>query len=182
MSARHLAVLAMAGALSACSPQRQGDTPIAAKSQSANGTVAAMVAASTTHRELAAALNDTQLAPVLDGKGVYTLLAPNDTAFAELGVKADALSDDEHRALMVAVLRAHILPGEVTPEAIGRAIARKGGAVEMRTMAGQNVRFAKIDGGISVSNGSATAKVAGTPQIGSNGAILPIDGVLLPAQ
>lgn len=183
MSARLTLVLAASGwiALAGCSEQGQGDQPIAAKSQSANGTVAATVAGSGDHRELAAALADTRLAPVLDGKGVYTLLAPNDAAFGGLGEKGEALSAEERRPLMIGVLRAHLLPGQVTPESIEQAIARKQGPVEMRTMAGGMVRFRKSDGRIIVSNGSTEAELTGTAQTASNGAVVPLDGVLLPS-
>lgn len=185
MSARHFMVGA-AGlsliALSACSREGQGDQPVAADSGSTNGTVAATVAASPEHRDLAAALTDTQLAPVLDGKGIYTLLAPSDAAFTALGSKGEALAGADRRPLMIAVLRAHLLPGQVTPEAIAQAIARKKGPVTMRTMAGGTVRFSKTDAGIMVGNGATEAALASTASTASNGAMLPIDKVLLPAQ
>ncbi len=183
MNTRLIVGAATAGlmALAGCSEQGQGDQPVAATGQSTNGTVAATVAASSEHRELAAALTDTQLAPVLDGKGIYTLLAPGDAAFAALGAKGEALSGPDRRPLMIAVLRAHLLPGEVTPESIERAIARKQGPVTMRTMAGGTVRFSKTDVGITVGNGATEAALASTAYAASNGAVLPIDKVLLPA-
>ena len=184
MTAR-LAILAtLGGAMltGACSQQDEGDKPIAATSDSAIGTVAAAVAASGDHSRLAAALADTQLAPVFDGKGDYTLLAPTDAAFAALGDKGTALAAKEQRPLMIAVLRGHVLPGQVTPQAIEKAIAQKSGPVEMRTMAGGTVRFARSDNGFTVSNGTDTATIAAATQTASNGAVLPIDKVLLPAQ
>ena len=184
MSARWYIAAAAAGlmAVVACSQEGQGDKPVAARSQPANGTVAATVGDSSAHRTLAAALTDTQLAPVLDGKGVYTLLAPGDDAFAALGAQGEALAATGRRPLMIAVLRAHLLPGEVTPESIEQAIARKKGPVEMRTMAGGTVRFGKTGRAITVSNGSVEAVLANTARTASNGAVLPIDKVLLPPQ
>lgn len=183
MSARHkrIAGMALLMALAGCDRQGQGDQPMAANGQAGNGTVIATLADSPDHRELAAALTDTRLAPVLDGKGNYTLIAPVDAAFAALGAKADALEGENHRPLMIAVLRAHLLPGQVTPEAIEAAIARKNGPVEMRTMAGGTVRFRKTEGRIMVGNGSSEAALTGTARTASNGAVLPVDKVLLPA-
>lgn len=183
MSARLLpiAATAMLMALGGCSEQGQGDKPVAADSQAANGTVAAMLAQSPDHRRLAAALTDTALGPVLDGAGSYTLLAPNDAAMAALGAKGETLTDGEHRPLMIGVLRAHLLPGQVTPEAVRQAIAREQGPVEMRTMAGGTVQFREGDAGILVGNGSAEAALTGGARTASNGAVLPIDKVLLPA-
>lgn len=183
MRARALTIAAIGLlGLAGCSQEGQGDKPAAATSEPANGTVAATAAGLADHRKLAAALTDTQLAPVLDGKGIYTLLAPDDDAFTALGSKGEALTGQDRRPLMIAVLRAHLLPGQVTPEAVEQAIARKKGPVEMRTMAGGTVRFAKSDKGIEVSNGSSTAMLAAGARTASNGAVLPIDAVLLPAQ
>lgn len=184
MSARFLVVAAAASfaVLPACSQQDAGDSPRAATSDASLGTVAATIAGLADHRQLATALTDTQLAPVFDGKVDYTLLAPSDAAFDALGDKGDALSRKDQRPLMIAVLRGHVLPGQVTPQAIEKAIDRKDGPVEMRTMAGGTVRFAKTDEGLTVSNGSETATIASAAKTASNGAVLPIDKVLLPAQ
>lgn len=168
--------------LAGCSQQDAGEKPVAATGDAAAGTVAAAVAGSADHRRLAAALTGTQLAPVLDGKGDYTLLAPSDAAFEALGDKATALAGEDQRPLMIAVLRGHILPGQVTPKAIEAAIARKQGPVEMRTMAGGTVRFSKSGDGYTVSNGAETANLSGATIAAANGAVLPVDKVLLPAQ
>ena len=179
MSARSIVAFALA-LLAGCSQDGAGDKPVAATSDAAAGTVAAAVAGMDGHRKLAAALTDTQLAPVLDGKGDYTLLAPSDAAFDALGEKGAALAAKDQRPLMVAVLRGHILPGQVTPKAIEAAIARKQGPVEMRTMAGGTVKFAKAEDGFTVTNGAQTATLASATTAASNGAVLPIDKVLLP--
>ena len=159
-------------------PQQLADTAPAAPRV---GTVAAALTGVDNHRKLSAALADTQLAPVLDGKGDYTLLAPSDAAFDALGEKGKALSAKEQRPLMIAVLRGHILPGQVTARSIEQAIARKKGPVAMRTMLGDTVRFAKTAKGLSVSNGKQTAMLEAGDTTASNGAVLPIDKVLLPA-
>lgn len=167
--------------LAGCSNEGQRDEVPATTSETASATVAATVAASPNHRRLTAALTDTQLAPVLDGKGIYTLLAPGDAAFSALGTKAKTLEGAERRPLMIAVLRAHLLPGEITPEAIERAIARKKAPVTMRTMAGATVRFRRSENGLIVDNGATQAKLAEPASHASNGTVLPIDAVLLPA-
>lgn len=181
MSARGSAAL-VAGVLSlaACSPTDRGARTEAVASETATGTVAAALSDIDNHRKLSAALTDTQLAPVLDGKGDYTLLAPSDAAFDALGDKGKALAGKDQRPLMIAVLRGHILPGQVTPRSVETAIARKKGPVEMRTMAGDIVRFDKGDDGLTVSNGSQTAILEAGDVTAANGAVLPIDTVLLP--
>ena len=181
MTAR-LAIFALASLtlLAGCSQASKGNQPQAFVIVAGHGTVASAVSGATDLRRLSSALSETQLAPVLDGKGEYTLLAPTDAAFDALGAKGKALAEKDQQPLLIAVLRAHLLPGQVTPHAIEVAIARKKGPVEMRTMAGGTVRFSNDAKGIAVSNGVATAHIASTTQTASNGAILPIDAVLLP--
>ncbi len=145
-----------------------------------NGTIAASLGDIGELRTVSAALADTQLAPVLDGNGDYTLLAPTDAAFTALGDKAEALRRANNRPLMIAVLRGHILPGQVTTDSIKAAIARKKGSVTMQTMGGTSVTFIENGEDITVGNGASTATI-GQSATASNGAILTIDKVLVPA-
>ena len=184
MNARS-AVAAAAGllALAACNQTDPGGVQklTGGETETAGGTVAGALTDVDGHRALTAALTDTQLAPVLDGKGDYSLLAPSDAAFDALGEKYKALSGHNARPLMIAVLRGLILPGQITPKSIEQAIARKKGPVEMRTMAGDTVRFAKGESGLTVSNGEQTARLESGAVTAANGAVLPIDTVLLPS-
>ena len=175
-------MIAVAGMaiLSGCSQAGKGDQPLAFANVSGHGTVASTLAGARNLRRLSAAFNATQLAPVLDGKGEYTLLAPTDPAFETLGDKGKALAANDQQPLLIAVLRGHLLPGLVTPQAIDAAIARQRGPVEMKTLAGGTVRFSKDAKGLLVTNGGSTARLSRTAQTVSNGAILPIDAVLLP--
>jgi len=50
----------------------------------------------------------------------------------------------------------------------------------MATVSGTTVTFARGKDGITVSNGATTATLADNVTTASNGAILPIDRVLLP--
>lgn len=178
------AFMAMAAAaalcLTACGDGKStsdGEPLTAARAR--NGTIAASLAETGDLRTLSAALADTQLAPVLDRKGDYTLLAPTDAAFTALGKKLDELRSPQERPLMIALLRAHILPGQVTPDSIRAAIARKKGPVRMQTMGGTTVTFTDTGAAIAVGNGATTATM-GAAATASNGAILTIDKVLLP--
>ncbi len=181
MRAGRMAVAAAAAfGLTACGDGKStadGEPLTAARLQ--NGTIAASLAEIGDLRTLSAALADTQLAPVLDRKGDYTLLAPTDAAFTALGKKFDELRSPKARPLMIALLRGHILPGQVTTESIKAAIARKKGPVRMQTMGGTTVTFTDTGKAITVGNGATTATMGATATA-SNGAILTIDKVLLP--
>lgn len=123
------------------------------------------------------ALAEAGLASVFDGPGSYTVLAPDDDAFARLGDAGKTLSEAEHRAELVAILRGHILPGHLTPDAIRKAIAAKKGPVTMTTLADGEVTFAASGDTISVTGEDGSkAAIDGEALVSSNGVVLPLDG------
>ena len=129
------------------------------------------------------AISEAELGSIFDGPGSYTVLAPNDQAFEALGNEGKALMTEEQRPVLVGLLREHILPGHLTPENIAQAIESKGGDVTMTTLGGGDVTFAKNGDVITVSNGTgSTARIVGSATSATNGAILPLDTVLVPAK
>mgnify|MGYP003666274580 CR=1 FL=1 len=134
------------------------------------------------HRDLGVvseALSIAQLNEVFDGAGSYTVLAPNDAAFDALGTTGAQLLTVEERPLLIGLLREHVLPGHVTPEAILTAIETGGGSATMTTLGTGTVRFA-LDGETIVathSNG-ASARFADEAVESGNGVAIPIDAML----
>lgn len=124
-------------------------------------------------------LTNAGLGDVLEGKGPYTVFAPSDAAFAAMG-GADFASE-AMRAQSVALLRAHIVPGALTRADIGAAIDRgQNQRVEMRTMADGLLTFSKDGETIVVTApDGATARLTGDERIASNGAVQPIDALLV---
>lgn len=179
-----LAALALAtlGATSACSGS-EGEIPATATRDDGSLTLAAALGSSRDLSSARSAFDRSGLASVLEGPGSYTVLAPTDDAFDALGETGEALMEDEdQRPILAGVLRDHMLPGHLTPEAIGEAIDRSGGPVVMTTLAGEDVTFSRSGDGVEVSFGdSEGVAFAGTATATNNGVIIPIDGVLLPA-
>ena len=123
------------------------------------------------------------LSTLFDGPASYTLLAPNDAAFTALGERGKALMQPEQKALLVAVLRNHLVPGHLTREAIDKAIAAKGGKVTMTTLGEGRISFAKEGDTILVTTDEGgSAKLAPGEAAASNGVVLPLDAVLLPRE
>jgi uncharacterized surface protein with fasciclin (FAS1) repeats len=142
-------------------------------------TLASAIAGAPELSHVASALSDAGLAGVFDGPGSYTVLAPDDDAFAKLGEREDELTSDEEKPVLVAVLRDHILPGHLTVDAIRKAIENKGGPVEMRTLGEGTVKFSLAGDAIAVAGDDGMhAKIDGTPLAASNGVVIPIDGLL----
>ena len=162
--------------LGACS---KSETAPTATASDANRTLAAAISGAPGLTNVSTALSESGLADVFDGPGSYTVLAPDDDAFAKLSQGGTVLTDPAHRAELVAILRGHILPGHLTPDAIRHAIAEKKGPVSMRTLADGMVTFT-ADGNVLTATGpdGAKATVAGDPLVASNGVVLPIDGLL----
>jgi len=144
-------------------------------------TLAAALGANKALGTLQSAIEQSELSGVLDGPASYTVLAPDDRAFAALGKDGAALMEDEQRPILIAILRDHMLPGHLTLEAIDAAIDRRGGPVTMTTLGQSKVHFARTGDTLSVTmDGGASADISGTAIAASNGVLIPIDTVLLP--
>ncbi len=103
---------------------------------------------------------------------------PRLARFRDAGNLAD---EDERRVLLIALLRNHILPGEVTPSSIKEAIASSGGPVTMRNLAGGLVTFSLEETAITIEGqDGTTGRVEGETLLGSNGAVIPVNAPLAP--
>ncbi|GMN03232.1 fasciclin domain-containing protein [Erythrobacter sp. MTPC3] len=130
------------------------------------------------------ALEKTGLAGVLEGEANYTLLAPTDTAFEALGEQATAMLADEDRgAIVAAILREHMVPGALTPDAIRSAIGDNGGEVSMTPFGSGDLTWTLDGEDIVVTNaGGQTARLSGNAIAAKNGVLIPIDTVLVDPQ
>ncbi|QNE06035.1 fasciclin domain-containing protein [Croceicoccus marinus] len=168
-------LLALAGSMAACSDEPQAETP---QDEVGNETLAAAMAGSDDVSSMSKALQETGLAQVFDGSAAYTVLAPSNDALAALE-EEQALNDEEHRALLAAVLREHVLPGALTPEDIENAIEVQNGAVSIQTMGDGTMRFAMDGEQLTVTDQNGrSANISGDAILASNGVVIPIDGVL----
>lgn len=146
-------------------------------------TVAAVLGVMSDMSSLNGAISASELGSIFDGPGSYTVLAPDDAAFEALGERGTALMEEDQRPVLVGLLREHILPGLLTPENIAQAIADKGGEVSVTTFGGSAVTFTKEGDQLIVTNEDGTRAVfAGSATAASNGAVIPIDAVLVPGE
>ena len=163
--------------LAACSDS--AGAPETTDESNVDGTLADAVGDVDDLSTVASALDDTGLDSVFDGPGAYTLFAPNDAAFAALGEEGSGLTSEEQRPILVALLRNHVVPGHLTPEAIKQAIKDRGGDVDMRTLGDGTLTFADGAEGLVVSGGNGEqVQLAGTATATSNGVLIQIGGLL----
>ena len=117
---------------------------------------------------LVAAVQAAELVDTLKGEGPFTVFAPTNEAFAELGTTVDELLKPENKDKLTAVLTYHVVPGKVMSSDLQddmMAATAQGGEVKI-----------DLDNGPMVGN----AKIV-TPDIeASNGVIHVIDKVLVP--
>jgi uncharacterized surface protein with fasciclin (FAS1) repeats len=161
--------------IAACGDREAGAGETTA-AEPTNQTVAAVIADEDSLGALEGVVENAGLKTVLEGAGPYTFFAPSETA---LGGSAEQLSQDEMKAQSAALLRAHIVPGALTRADIAAAIERKGGPVEMRTMADGVLTFSQDGEAIVVGGpGGAQARLTGDEVIASNGVVQPVDASL----
>ena len=120
----------------------------------------------------------------LAGPGPYTLLVPDDAAFAAVpAATSEQWARPEARADLTTVLTYHILPGTVLAEDIGKAIDNSGGSAILATMGGGTLTATREGGNIVLTDGSGTkATVTRADQRFSNGVVHHVNAVLQPQQ
>lgn len=165
--------------LGACKQDAPKDAARSDAKAAPAGTLASSLAGAKNLSTVSSAFSDAGLATVFDGPGSYTLLAPEDEAFGKLDLKSGDLKSPELRPVLVAMLRDHILPGAITPDAIRAAIKARGGPVKMRTLGDGVVTFS-VSGDDIVAEGAngMRAEIEEPAMTASNGVVLPIDGLL----
>ncbi len=149
------------------------------------GTIVDVAAGNKSFSTLVSLVKAAGLAPALSGTTELTVFAPTNTAFKALekevpGVTA-ALTDPKNKALLVQVLKYHVVAGEVKSPA---AIAAAKQKARIPTLLGKNAKLAlSLKGGklkVADSAGIHTATVTKADVDASNGVIHVIDKVLVP--
>jgi transforming growth factor-beta-induced protein len=123
-----------------------------------------------TFKTLTAALQAARLVETLKGKGSFTVLAPDDEAFARLPEgTVDNLLKPENKDKLTRILTYHVIPGKVKSDEVKKMDSAK-------TVEGQSVSIRVHQEKVLI-NGSRVIKA----DIGcSNGIIHVIDTVLIP--
>lgn len=122
------------------------------------------------------------MAPVLEGREPYTVLAPTPEALAALPPGSlERLQQMEGRPALTALLRHHILPGTVLVADLSRAVDAGNGQATLATMAGEPLVVTREGNRLVVRDARGTsARIVGDEQRASNGVVHRIDRVLAP--
>lgn len=129
---------------------------------------------------MAEALKVTGIARTLQGSASFTLLAPEDDAFAEAGEPDSKLMTLGDHTALAALVRNHMIPGHLTPKALGAVIdSSPDGKVTVNSLGGKALTFRRTGRTIAVTapDGSQ-AMLDGDPVSGGSSIAIPISGVL----
>ncbi|KPH64486.1 fasciclin domain-containing protein [Novosphingobium sp. ST904] len=129
---------------------------------------------------VAEALKETGIEGVFREKASYTLIAPEDDAFAKLGDPAKQLTEADDHAALAALIKDHMLTGYMTPQDISAAIkASKDGKIEIPTLGGGTLTFTQAGPTVTVTAEDGTqASFDGDPVAGGSSIAIPVNGVL----
>ena len=159
----------------------------AARPQAEPGTIVDVAAGNKSFSTLVTLVKAGGLVKALSGDAKLTVFAPTNAAFASLEKEVPgvtmALTDPKNKALLVQVLKYHVLAGEVQATAAIAAAKKK---ALVPTLLGKNANGKlglSLKGGklkVADSAGIHTATVTKADVMASNGVIHVVDKVLIP--
>ena len=123
------------------------------------------------HTSLVAALTHANLVGVLSGEGPYTVFAPTDAAFEEMGLNLSDFDTQEENDTLAMILSYHVTMGSVMSSDLSDGM-------EVNTLIQEPITVNFYGEGTVVLNGDATVTSANVET--SNGIIHIIDKVLMP--
>lgn len=125
-----------------------------------------------TFKTLVAAVQAAGLVDTLKSDGPFTVLAPNDDAFAKLPAgTVETLLKPENRDKLVAILTYHVIPSKAMAADVVKLDGKK-----VKTVEGSEVSIKVVNGTVMVDK----AKVIKTDIQTTNGVIHVIDTVIMP--
>ncbi|AIA73956.1 fasciclin [Halomonas campaniensis] len=134
------------------------------------------------HETLVAAVQAAELVDVLQGDGPFTVFAPTDKAFADLpDGTVDTLLQPENLEQLQTVLTYHVVPGNLTRDALWEEVMENDGTVAFKTVQGGHLSVIRNGNNLMVMDAqgnSANITVIDVAQ--ANGVIHVVDRVLMP--
>ncbi len=134
------------------------------------------------HTTLVAAVKAAGLVDTLMGPGPFTVFAPTNEAFAKLPPgTVDTLLKPENKAMLVAVLTYHVVPGRLTAADLMKMIKAGHGKAMLKTVQGEPLTLTQDGGKIYLQGAkSGVAEVTIPNVMQSNGVIHVVSSVLVP--
>lgn len=134
------------------------------------------------HTTLVAAVKAAGLVDTLKGPGPFTVFAPVNAAFDALPAgTVDTLLKPDMKADLTKLLTYHVVPGKLDAAALKAQIEAGGGKAMLKTVQGENLTAAMMDGSVMLTDAKGNSAMVATADVmQSNGVIHVIDKVLMP--
>jgi len=144
--------------------------------------VVGALASNADYSTAAAAVKAAGLEAALKTGGPYTIFAPNNIVFSNLGAKSDSLMKDTVK--LATVLKGHIVKGRYGKADIIKALNAGKGKASLTTLDGQTLTLSiSADSKLQLTNAAGNmAQVTLFDLIGANGVVNGINGILLPTK
>ena len=182
MNRKTIAIGLALSLLAACKQQAGNSAAptVAAAKAAGTDTIAKGLAGASSDSKFVAAVKAARLEPTFAGPGPYTVLVPDDNAFARLPAGAlDGLMKADAKPRLVKLLTMHVLPGTILSSDITKAIDAKNGSAKLITMEGSTLTATKDGDKIVLTDPTGGKSViTGADAKRSNGVVHHIDTVL----
>lgn len=158
-----------------------GDTTVAAEAEGSKNIVA-LAQGNPNVSTLVSAVTAAGLGETLSGTGPFTVIAPDNAAFAKVDkATLDGLMKPESKDKLGGILKYHVISGNIKSGDLAKQIADGGGTATIKTLNGGSLK-ASMDGDKIVltdaKGGKAT--VTAPDMVASNGTVHVVDTVLMP--
>ena len=182
-----LAALSISTALTTLSPAMAQPTPagtvmVGGAAMYPSKNIVENAVNSQDHTTLVAAVKAAGLVDTLMGPGPFTVFAPTNEAFAKLPPgTVDTLLKPENKAMLVAVLTYHVVPGKLTAADLMKMIKAGHGKAMLKTVQGEPLTITESGNKIYIQGAkSGVAQVTIPNVLQSNGVIHVVSSVLVP--
>ncbi len=145
-------------------------------------TIVALAQSNPQASTLVTAVTAAGLAETLSGTGPFTVFAPSNAAFAKVDkATLDGLLKPESKDKLAALLKYHVVAGNVKSGDLAKLIADGKGTATVKTLNGGSLK-ASMDGDKIVLTDAKGGKstVTGADMVASNGTIHLVDTVVMP--
>ena len=122
------------------------------------------------------------LAETLSGSGPFTVFAPSNDAFAKLDkATLDGLLKPESKAKLAALLKYHVVAGNVTSGDLAKLIADGNGTATVTTLNGGTLKASMNGDKIALTDAKGgKSTVTAADLVASNGTVHMVDTVVMP--
>lgn len=136
------------------------------------------------HTTLVAAVKAAGLVPTLESAGPFTVFAPTNEAFAALPAgTVQTLLQPENKGELTKILTYHVVPGRYDAAILEHDVqSTPGNRISLKTVEGEPLIISWSDNGLWITDQKGdTARVTIPDVYQSNGVIMVVDKVLMPA-